>query len=221
MPRQPFAPIYTKNPMGAIEIGPSALGRRPELDTLIGKCLMAWPVAESEMALLFGQLLGIGNEVALAVFQTFRRYTAQREVIDVAAKAALSDPDLELVTAMLDVHKSTEAERTALAHGHFGIYSYLPDGILWMTAKDYTQIKAQIPSDNTIYNMKLREDLVSRISIYKKNDLQKIYDAITFCADMWDKSVTYLRSRDPQRAQLYRQLSEQPRIAQALEILRR
>ena len=226
MPRQPFAPLYMKNPMGAIQIGTPALGQRPEIEALICKCLMAWPIAESEMGLLFGQLLGIGNEAALAVFHTLRRYSAQREPIEAAAKAKAADlgsANLELITALLDVHKSTEAERTALAHGHFGIYDLLPDVILWMTATDYTQIKAKIPVShaNTIHDNNLREDLVSRASYYKKDDLQKIYDAIIFCTDMWDAAVTYLRSHGPQRDQLYRQLCDQPRIAQALDILRR
>lgn len=209
--------------MGAIQIGTEVLGQRPGIEALICKCLMAWPIAELEMALLLGQLLGIGNQVALAVFQTLRRATAQREAVGVAAKAAdLAPKDLELITAMLDVHRSTEAERTALAHGHFGIYDRLLDGILWMTAQDYIRIKAQIPNPaNTIVDPKLREDLVSRIFVYKKDDLLRTYDNIVFCTDMWDGSVKYLRAHDPQRDQLYHQLCGQSRIAQALAELRR
>jgi len=115
MPRQPFAPISLQFPKGHIEIGVSAIGQRTELEALIGNCLMAWPIAEAEMSLVFGQLLGTQNAAALAVFLSLRRASGQRAVISVAAEKTLGEEDRELLTAMLIVHKSIEAENGLIA----------------------------------------------------------------------------------------------------------
>jgi hypothetical protein len=219
MPRQPFAPFYIPNPLGSIAVGTTVLGTRPKLETIVAKCLMAWPIAESEMALFLGQLLGIGNEPAVAVFQTLRRATAQRDAIEAAAKVALNTVDFELVTAMLNVHKSAEAERTALSHGHFGTSDMLPDGLLWMTTRDYVEIKVKMAGD-VVLHAALRQELISRMFVYKENDLQLIYGEIADCANMWSQGVNYLRSRAPRRAELYHRLSNQLRIAPVLARIR-
>jgi hypothetical protein len=216
MPRQPFAILRQKYPGGNISIGTTVLGNRPELEAIVGKCLMAWPIAESELGLALGQLLGIGNEAALAVFSTLRRSTAQREAVSAAAEVALEDGDLKLLTAMLDVHKSIEAERTALSHGHFGTYDKLSDAILWMTSADYVQLKAKLHLANMVFTDEMKFDLFSRIYVYRKDDLTKIYDDILYCTAMWPEAINWLRSHSQQRHVLHRQLCDQIRIAQAL-----
>ena len=218
MPRQPFTPLRKKHPGGNITIGISASGERAELEAIIAKCLMAWPIAESELGLTLGQLLGIGSEAALAVFSTLRRSTAQREAVSAAAEVTLrQDPDdLTLLTAMLDVHKSVEAERSALAHGHFGTFDKVPEVILWTTTAAYVQLKAKLHLASMIFTDEIRDDLFLRIYYYRKEDLQKIYEDILYCAAMWPDAINWLRSRPPQRETLYRQLCSQSRIAQAL-----
>src|SRR6202035_1763815 len=106
MPRQPFAALRQKHPGGNIEIGTNIIGERPELESLVGNCLMVWPAVEAEMALLLGHLLGASNPAALAVFQSLRRSSAQRDTIAEAARVTLNDTDQELLSAALNVHKS-------------------------------------------------------------------------------------------------------------------
>jgi hypothetical protein len=220
MPRQPFAPIRRKYPGGNIQIGASAIGQLPEFETVIAQCLMSWPVVESEMALLLGQLLGINSEAALAVFETLRRSTAQRDAISAAAAIVLDSQDLELLTAMLDVHKSIEAERNSLAHGHFGIFDKKPDILLWITARDYILLKAKLHLAHVVATTALMDDFASRLSFFRLDDLRKIFESIDYCGHMWPMGVNWLRTRQPQRDQLFRQLCDQPRIAQALATLR-
>jgi hypothetical protein len=131
MPRQPLLPIIQQNPGGRFEIGTHSLGQRPELEELIAKCLMAWPPTEAEMALLLAHLLGAGqSEAVLAVFHSLRRSSAQREAISEAARVSIGETERELLSAIMNVHKSIEGERNALTHGHFGIYTNLADGIV-------------------------------------------------------------------------------------------
>ena len=221
MPRQPFAPIRKRYPGGNIQIGTHTIGQLPKFEIVIAQCLMAWPVAESEMALVLGQLLGINSEPALAVFQTLRRSSAQREAIFAAANTVLDSKDLELLTAMLDVHKSIEAERNSLAHGHFGVYDKFPDGMLWMTGQDYITLKAKLNLAKMLFTDAMRDDLFSRISFFKLEDLETISKNIHCCAHMWGEAVNWLRThRPPQRDELYRQLCGQSRIGRALATLR-
>lgn len=220
MPRRPYTPYRIRHRGGNITFGTTVIGERPELEKLISHCLIAWPIAESELGLTLGQLLGIGSEAALAVFTILRRSMTQRDAIFAAAETVLNEQDLELMSALLDVHKSIEAERTSLAHGHFGVADVLPDGILWTTANDYVQLKAKIHLANMVLTDDMMDDLVRRVFYYKKDDLVAIYNDIEYCTSMWPEAINWLRARQPLRDQLYRQLCDQPRIARALATLR-
>jgi hypothetical protein len=223
MPRQPFKPFADNHRSGKIDIGTRAVTERPDLFSLVGQCLVSWAHIEAEMALTLGALLSADNAAALAVFQTLRRSSAQRDAISEAAKASLHPTDQELVFAVLAVHKSVEAERNALAHGHMGTYSLMPDAVLWMNTNDYVAFKATIVlAGDAIHTDAKRDHLNSCLSFYKAPDLQTIADDILMMGWNWSEMISYLREmRQTRRAELYRRLCERPRIAQELEKLRR
>jgi hypothetical protein len=223
MPRQPYLKVVP-NPKGAIiEVSTKAIGERPKLETLIGNCLMAWPHVEAEMALLLGQLIGAENAAAVAVFQALRQSRAQRDLISEAAKASLSEADQELLSAILNLHKSVETERNSLTHGHFGTSTKIPDGIIWMAAADYVTIRANITLDPTpTWNDAKHLKLLSAISVYRTADLTTIFEDMIEVANSWYNLVIYLRSPTGGqiRADRYRQLCDRPHIARELKILR-
>jgi hypothetical protein len=221
MARQPFFHVFARNGGGTIELGTHILGKVPELEAIIGKSLMAWPVVQAEMALCLGQLLGIVSEATLAVFQTLRRSTAQREAISAAAKySGLDKQGQELIAALLDVHKSIEKERVALAHGHFGYYEKTPNIILWVTTLSYVQLKAKAHLANVVQTPEMKTELIKKIQYYRKQDLEEVFRNIDYCGQMWVDAINWLRSHPPRRDELYRQLCDQPRIQQALESIR-
>ena len=222
MPRRPLLPFVTRNPGGRFEVGTHAFGQRPELETVIAACLMSWPPAEAEMALVLAQLLGASeSEAVLAVFHSLRRSSAQRDAISEAARVTLGDDDQKLLTAIMAVHKATETHRNDLTHGHFGIYTNLIDGIVWMGTKAYVDFKARMELANQTMTSEIRDALYSGMSFYKKPDLDRILKDIKDIADIWHAFTRYLRSRPPQRAELYRQLCARPRIRQELDRLGR
>jgi hypothetical protein len=182
---------------------------------------MESPNAEAEMGLLLGQILGIPNTAALAVFQSLRRSSAQRDAIISAAKTTLNDVDLELLNALLDVHKAIEKDRNALSHGHFGTYDKTPDVILWMATVDYIEFKARWHLAKITITTNEKMSLFSRIYFYTASDLSAIYKNITYVADMWVGAIRWLQATGPLRAELYRQQCDQSHIRQALETLRR
>jgi hypothetical protein len=121
----------------SIRIGSEAVHERPELQRIIGGCLMSWPFIETELALLLGRLLGSPNEAAIAVFQLIRRSTTQRDAILEAGRYTLNSDDQELLIGVMNLVKPVEAGRNALAHGHFGVSSLLPQDLLWQDTVDY------------------------------------------------------------------------------------
>jgi hypothetical protein len=228
VPRQPFRLVVPEAPGRHIDVGTHAIGQRPELEAIVGKCLIAWPSVEGEMAMVLGQLLGAQHAPALAVFQSLRRSTAQRDAISEAAAVALMDDvDRELLTAILNVHKAVEAERNAFAHGHFGCCNTFPDGLLWMSTRDYIRFRAgrTLSIDVPHYGEKEHAALLATIFVYRKDDLETIYTDIEDQTTIWFLMTTYLKSASKgeaiRHAEVYRQLCDRPRIAQELGQLRR
>jgi hypothetical protein len=228
VPRQPFRLVVPEAPGRHIDVGTHAIGQRPELEAIVCKCLIAWPSVEGEMAMVLGQLLGAQHAPALAVFQSLRRSSSQREAISEAAAVALTDDvDHELLTATLNVHKAVEAERNAFAHGHFGCCNTFPDGLLWMSTGDYIQFRASrtLSVDVPPYGEKEHAALLATIFVYRKDDLEQTYADIKDQATIWFLMTTYLQfasKGDATRcAEVYRQLCDRPRIAQELDRFRR
>jgi len=224
MSRQPFLPFLLRNRSGQFNVGTHALQQRPEIELLIAHCLMAWPPAEAEMALLLAHLLGAEqSEAALAVFQSLRRSSAQRDAISEAARTTISDANQELLNAILNAHKAVESERNALTHGHFGTYSLLLDGIVWMDTKSYIDTKVRGELGHQVMSEHFLEKMYSKVYVYKASDVQTSFEDIKDIADIWNKFTHYLRVQPDVSLSsgLYRQLCARPRIQQELLKLRR
>jgi hypothetical protein len=224
MSRQPFKRYYADNPGGQFEIGSKeCAAQRPKLLALIGHCLITWQNIEAEMALLLGQLLGATNAAAMAVFQKVRQSNRQRETILEAAKAVLTEAAYqELLTAILNVHRSVEKERNDLAHGHWGIYDKMPDGILWMETANYINFKADIVlKKDRHFDDDKGNKFRACLWYYKASDLQAILGDIDDMGWIWSEFIRCLQDPGPPtRAARYRELCQRPRIAQELEKLR-
>lgn len=226
MPRQPYLSVVNRARGTRYDIGTHCIGQRPELEKLIGACVMSWPFIEAEMAVLLGVLLKADNPAALAVFQSLRRSSAQRDAIAEAAKVALNERDQELLGAILSVHKATEAERNALVHGHFGTADNLPDAFIWQNTTDYVLFRASmtISREGTLDDARVGR-LLSTMYVYRKADLEAIFAEISELAQVWHDLTRYLTHKLPADArvhgQAYSQLCGQSRIAQELENIRR
>jgi hypothetical protein len=90
-----------------------------------------------------------------------------------------------------------------------------------MTTNDYVNLKAMLGLAMAAFNPEFARRTYERISIYKETDLRQVYEDIKYIGQVWNDLTNYLRTPVPQRAELYRQLCDQPRIAQALVTLRR
>ena len=219
MPRQPITKVLPNGQYGDVAFGKVSTDLRPKLVYLVGKCLMLWPYVESRMALILGQLLGGKNAAAVAVFQLLRRSSAQREAISVAANFVLNPTDRELLSAILNVHKSIESDRNALAHGHFGISNKLPDALLWIDTSAFIALKSS--HKLTRHNLETQKNLIDAVYVYNTDDLARIFNDLSALNLIWVDFLSYLQQDEPQlRAPKYHQLCDQSRIAQELVTLR-
>src|SRR5262249_32223623 len=109
MPRQPYLSVTPRQKGVTYDLGTHCIGARPELERLICACIMMWPFVEAEMAVALGLLLEAKTDTALAVFESLRRSSAQRDAIATAAEVALNARDRELLSAVLNIHKAIEA----------------------------------------------------------------------------------------------------------------
>jgi hypothetical protein len=131
MSRQPYLSVVRAPRGSKIDIGSHVLGQRPKLQSIICDCLLSWPFVEGEMSVIFGCLLNTDNAAAVAVYQTLRRSTNQRDAIISAANASLVPQDSELIEAVLLANRSIEADRNAFAHGCFGTSTKLENDLVW------------------------------------------------------------------------------------------
>ncbi len=223
MPRQPYLKCASHKVETEISIGPDAIGQRPEIETLIGYALTTWPHVEAEMALFLGESIGTENAATLAVFQALRRSSSQREAISAATNVLLDDQGKELVSAILTVHKAIEADRNALAHGHFGASSAVNDGILWVDTNEYIKMRLFFALNPTPHwDEPLKREYLSNVWVYKAKDVEKILSNIQELGSIWFNGIDYL-SLEPGsalRAEKYQLLSNRPHIAEALKHIR-
>lgn len=195
-------------------------GKRPELELIVAKCLMTWPNVEAEMSLVLAALLGVESDAAVAVFHTLRRSSSQREAISAAAQSTLTHADNELLSALLDVHKSIEAERNALAHGHFGYHDDDENILIWNDTAAYVKIK----TDNFIRrkppNPLKIANLLQHFYFYTAADLEDVSSQISDLSLLWTHAVAWLLAEDTTRDALFHQLCANTRIQQALDTIR-
>jgi len=125
---------------------------------------------------------------------------------------------------MLNVHKATESERNALVHGHFGTVSTLPDAFIWQETNDYVLLRTYLISHGAKWDKARHEQLLPTIWVYRKPDLEKLYEEIKELAQLWHELTIYLKIAitDPEeRDAAYNRLCGRSRIAQELENIRR
>ena len=135
--------------------------------------------------------------------------------------------DRHLVYALLDVHKSIEAERNAIAHGHFGIFDLEPDILVWMNTETYIDYYMLFITGAWFKATREKEgaEFARKLYYYRKSDLERLLKDIDYLSNLWKEAINWLRSDRLLsgkfgRETKYRQLCDQPRIAEALRIRR-
>src|SRR5271163_4406052 len=103
---------------------------RPQHIAKIGECLTQWPDVDTQPALLLASLTRANADAMVAVYAALRRSTPRGEAIKAAASVSLDKRGQALVEAIIRFVERVEVERNALAHGHWGVSDFIPEGIL-------------------------------------------------------------------------------------------
>jgi hypothetical protein len=172
---------------------------------------------------------GIWTEAAIAVYLILRRGSARSDAIMAAAKATLDKKDQELISAVLTVHKSVEAERNSLAHGCWGTCNKIPDAVIWVDLADNANFIADYfskePGKSRTFSGREHADFAKKLFYYTLDDLEDVYKQIYKDEKIIFTLVRYLRwSENPPdgrtREDIYDQLCNLAPIRAALLAMR-
>lgn len=216
-PRQPFLPKHEGNKP---TFGIGALEQRPEAAQVIARCIAYWTDVEAQTARLLATILKANTEPAIALYLSLQNARAKADAMNAAAEATLTDDDQDLFHALLAYKRSVEKERTALAHGIFGISASIPSGVVWLSTTHYAQYQANV-SLHGVTDALYREHL-ENCFVYELGDLETIAREIENLHRVIGWIAGYFSSNDESwRATRYRQLCSEPRLSKELERLRK
>jgi len=115
----------------------------------------------------------------------------------------------------------------AIAHGHYGICDLHPDILVWMNTETYIDYHMMFLTGAWIKATREKEgnEFARRLFYYRNSDLERLLKDIDYLSKMWVDAINWLRSPMDipgpfARETKYRQLCDQPRIAEALQIRR-
>src|SRR5258708_11522665 len=220
MARQPIVRVYPNARNFNLRFGSSAINKRPDEAGLIGKIVRKWSYIEGEMAVVLGMLLKTESAAMLSVFQILRRSSAQRDAISQAAKTSLDDAQQELLGALMNVHRAIEADRNDLVHGVLGECDEVKDGILWLQATDQMLLRLRFHLEpGFAFDSEAQAMLAEKTFLYRKADLERIEQDIAELWRIWYE-VMQIAHYPTASAEQFRQLCDQPRIAQELARMR-
>jgi len=222
------------NPNAGIELGPGFLEQRPTEAALIAQCIATWIEVELQHSRLLAQLLHANTEPAAAVYLSLKTASNRRELLAAAAKATLSAQELELFFAIQNIGKGVETERNHLAHGIFGISSAIPESVVWVDPQHRIQniIQTTLASEKNISSgggsreftaiiQKTMNELKENIFVYRRTDLQGIYEIISQYQKLVYQFISLISRDHPAlREELFHQLCEIPRVQAELRRMR-
>ncbi len=143
---------------------------RPNLLAGAMRVISAWSVCESHLHRIFTSLLQSNPEQGIAMFLSLESDKAKKDVLMAAASVKLSDEDMDILKAILDLYKNTQRPRNKIAHHLWGYSDFIPDGILLMNPKDYLVWQSSDATEKPIPS--------DKIFIYKKHDFVEIVNSI-------------------------------------------
>lgn len=183
MPRQPF---LRANPDAHYYINQNCMADRPEMASIIARCLLTWSLVDVEMSLILGTLLDSRSDAAVAVYLSLQNARAQRDALSSAASIRLDGQDLAMFKAVMAIHKSSSSERNDLAHGIFGVISNEPDQLIWCPSAKFAAwlTRANQKAWNLETDIDPQAPPRKELFIYTKADLEAMFTQFSFVFDV-------------------------------------
>jgi hypothetical protein len=130
MARKAFLDVMP--PATGYYINSDCLADRPELASIIARCLATWSQVDVELSLTLAAILDSRTDAGVAVYLSIRGANAQRDALRSAASTSLSGDHLRVFNAVMLLHQVLVRDRNDLAHGIFGVMPEHPECLIWI-----------------------------------------------------------------------------------------
>lgn len=161
----------------------NSLASRPEHALLIAQCIGAISEADHICGLILACMLGADAHVALAMYDSPNSASMKRGLLNAAADVSLDAQDREILCALSRETKASFNERNDFAHSRWGISDELPDAILMVPARGYTDYVDNKSSSHAFALASLVDR--NRVMVYRKNDLENSLKAAQRTAKLY------------------------------------
>lgn len=228
MPPQPLSRV---RPKAEVYVGATgAVNHNPALSQLAGHAIAIWADIENQFGGMLATMLGANAGPAAAMFQSLTSITAQRSAVDAAAQNVLGSksPEYDLFAIITDQAIRASKPRNIFAHWCWAYSPDLPDALLFINpeellAYDMKAKSSRVPFEGRALTGELDR---SKILVYREMDIKEAVIAL----DRASYHVSYIRvlltpwllahdSLKDMRDQLYRTLTTEPEVAEALSRL--
>jgi hypothetical protein len=217
MPRQPLLPRYQD---AILRFPANALAARPEMATLIGQSTGLWAQVEVQMALILSALMKSKSDAAVAFFLSIRNSRLQRDGLAAAATSVLKDENLDLFSAISNVHQTLEGQRNDLVHGIFALADNYSDILIWFEPKEHANFFADLLAKVKNSEPYSIDEIKKDAFVYRPKDISGLVIQIE---ELWGAAMafaTHLRSPNKLASASLRQLCAGPQIQQELSQLK-
>lgn len=116
--------------LGRVEEGAHAMRARPDLAMAIAAICADWSMLEQDLATLFTRIVEGRQGAALAVYETLKTSSAQRECLKAIADAVLPAERAQGLRPVLRAVEVAGTHRNRIAHGVWAAATTRPDSLL-------------------------------------------------------------------------------------------
>jgi hypothetical protein len=196
------------------------MARRPRLAVMIAHCIAQWSEVEIHLGALLAFILHANEKAAVAMYAGVENRAAQLRLIDAAAEASLRPRHYAAISALLtSIVRPAVKERDRLAHWTWGYSNELPDALVIANPQStLSSLMEALRHQRGLSGADVPSNF-DKIYVVRESDLIGILQRSWAAKDhvrlamgtVWDLNPA------PTRAALLGQLSNVPRIREALD----
>jgi hypothetical protein len=220
----PPQPLSSKRKIGAhVSLDPIALRKNAPAAAKVAHAIALWARIESTLGTILARMLGGEARPLIAMYEAIRNSQTQIDVLEAAAKVALSPDALELFGALMVLVKQAGKIRHRFAHWLWGESPEFPDDLLLVEPstmrendKDMSDLIAAIQRGEPIEKMPPLD--FTSIFVWEPRHFDEAVGELSDVLILTLRFASFLTGggKGPVADQLSSQLRAEPRIQEAL-----
>ena len=211
-------PLSKVRPSADVVMAPNAVAENPYLALLIAFVVNSSAYLEIKLGECLAELIRTKPKLGVTIFSSLTSTTAQLSVLKSVVIHVLTGKDRDLLLAIIHLAGKAISQRNDVVHGLWGYSLEIDDALLLVPSRVHLDLHAKIVNSMRGIRYFKRMPMFDRsgIFVYKKSDFLEIS---TFLVEVNSFFVLFWRmrrSKSPRRAQLRRELLQEPRVQKAL-----